>query len=336
MRILGLTANPFQHHHGYMADKPVSATFIGLALDPIFAKHDTGPGHPEQIARYTAITNRLTECGLVEKCKAIPIREISDEELGFIHDPAYVQLAIREITAGVNTLSTGDTTVCKDSLTVARRAAGTVCNAIDAIFASTLQRAFCAIRPPGHHARPAHGMGFCVFNNVAMAARYAQRKHGIKRVAIVDWDVHHGNGTQDIFYEDPTVHFFSTHQCPLYPGTGPGNETGSGDGKGSTMNRPLPSGSGMTEIGNAFQKDWAPAMDDFKPQLVLISAGFDSRIDDPLGGFTLTDDDFIELTKIVTKVADKHAKGRVMSCLEGGYNVEGLAFATEAHLRALF
>jgi acetoin utilization deacetylase AcuC-like enzyme len=307
----------------------------GLVLDPIFAEHDPGPGHVEQVARYTAITAALTQSGLASSLTQIPTRGVTDEELGLVHTPAYILQAAKEIREGARQLSTGDTTVCKASLKVARRAAGSVCAAIDAIFEGTIQRAFCALRPPGHHATPDRGMGFCIFNSAALAARYAQEHHDIERVAIVDWDVHHGNGTQDIFYEDPSVHFFSTHQSPLYPGTGAVQETGRGDGKGTTLNRPFAAMSGMTEIGGAFSNEWTATMANFKPQLVVISAGFDSRIDDPLGAFTLTDQNFATLTQTVINVANEHAEGRIISCLEGGYNVSGLASAVQAHIQAL-
>ena len=310
-------------------------TATGLVLDPVFLEHDPGPGHPEQVARYRAITKVLEENSLTNSLKRIQPRDATDEELALAHTPAYVALAIREITEGATQLSTGDTSVCKASLKVARRAAGAVCEAVDAIMNGDIKRAFCATRPPGHHATPDRGMGFCVFNNVALAARYAQKHHGLKRIAIVDWDVHHGNGTQDIFYADPSVHFFSTHQSPLYPGTGAFKEEGTGKGKGATMNRPFPAKSGMKEIGGAFKDDWLPAMNAFKPELIVVSAGFDSRIDDPLGDFTLTDTDFSELTRLVIQSANAHAEGRVLSCLEGGYNVNGLALAVQAHLETL-
>jgi acetoin utilization deacetylase AcuC-like enzyme len=178
-------------------------------------------------------------------------------------------------------------------------------------------------------------MGFCLFNNVAIAARYARKKYGIDRAVIVDWDVHHGNGTQDIFYSDGSVFYFSTHQSPWYPGTGPANETGEGKGKGTTMNCPYASGSGRKEILGAFQGKLIPAMRDFKPDLVLISTGFDSRLGDPLGQFTLSDTDFADLTKVMLEIADHYSGGRVVSVLEGGYSLTGLGAGTVAHVEAL-
>jgi acetoin utilization deacetylase AcuC-like enzyme len=232
-------------------------------------------------------------------------------------------------------LSTGDTDICPESATAARWAAGSVLSAVDAVFAREVKNAFCVVRPPGHHASAATGMGFCLFNNVAVAARYARHKHGAERVVIVDWDVHHGNGTQDIFYQDGKVLFFSTHQSPWYPGTGARNETGEGAAEGKIINCPFPAGSGHAEITGAFRDQLLPAAREFQPDLVLLSAGFDSRINDPLGQFLLTDSDFRELSAVLLEFAEKFCHGRVVSVLEGGYNLEGLALAAEAHVRAL-
>jgi acetoin utilization deacetylase AcuC-like enzyme len=232
-------------------------------------------------------------------------------------------------------LSTGDTDIDGRSWEVALHAVGGALNAVDAVVTGRARNAFCVVRPPGHHATARRGMGFCLLNNIALAARYAQRHHGLERVLIVDWDVHHGNGTQEIFYSDPSVFFFSTHQWPLYPGTGRADEAGDGAGQGTTVNFPFPAGSGRNEILGAVENSLMPAADSFRPDLVLISAGFDSRIGDPLGNFTLTDNDFIDLTHRVMEIADRYAGGRVVSMLEGGYNLPGLASAAAAHVDAL-
>jgi acetoin utilization deacetylase AcuC-like enzyme len=218
---------------------------------------------------------------------------------------------------------------------VGLRAAGGVLNAVDAVFDGRARNAFCAVRPPGHHANAARGMGFCLFNNIAIAARYAQQRYGIARALIVDWDVHHGNGTQDLFYTDPSVFFFSTHQWPLYPGTGRSDETGAGPGEGTTLNFPFPAGSGRNQVLGAVLTALVPAMRNFRPDLVLISAGFDSRAGDLLGQFTLTDEDFADLTDAVMEIAEEYAGGRLISVLEGGYNLSGLASAAASHVAML-
>jgi acetoin utilization deacetylase AcuC-like enzyme len=310
----------------------------GLVLhSDLFTKHDPGIGHPESTARYHAITKRLKASGILahDRIELLGTRVATDDELAACHAREYIKLVGTEIASGVGVLSTGDTNICKESLEVAQHAAGATLEAVDHIVSGKLRSAFCAVRPPGHHATPDRGMGFCVFNNAAIAARYAQKKHGIEKVAIIDWDVHHGNGTQDIFYDDETVFYFSTHQSPWYPGTGHVDETGKGKGRGKTLNAPLPAGTGVKLIQAAFEDRFLPAMEKFKPQLVVISAGFDSRKDDPLGEFKLTDDDFSLLTGLLTNLAKKHADSRVLSVLEGGYNLKGLASATESHVKAL-
>jgi acetoin utilization deacetylase AcuC-like enzyme len=308
----------------------------GLLFDETCLLHETGPGHPERPSRLEAIRNQLTRDGLFSAAPRVETRDVTDDEITLVHTKAYLAKAVREIESGVSILSTGDTNVGgPNSLRAARSAAGGVLKAVDAVCTGKLDNAFCAVRPPGHHVTPDRGMGFCIFNSIAIAARYAQKKHGLRRVVIADWDVHHGNGTQDIFFEDPDVFFFSTHQSPWYPGTGARDETGAGKGLGTTMNRPFPAGTGMKEIRAAFEDDLLPALDRFKPELVLISAGFDSRAGDPLGNFFLEDEDFAQLTRLMKRCARTHAGGRVVSMLEGGYNVRGLASAVAAHIRAL-
>ena len=311
---------------------------VGYCTDPIYQKHLAGIPHVEQPARLVAIDKKLKENGLSEKLTPIKAAPADTARIEAVHEKAYVAKAseeIREIKSGGRYLSTGDTVISKDSLDAALWAAGGAMAAVDAVMAGTVKSAFCAVRPPGHHANSKKGRGFCIFNNVAIAARYIQKKFELKNVLIVDWDVHHGNGTQDIFYSDPSVLFFSTHQHPLYPGTGMTNEIGSGRGAGYTINCPMPAGTGDKEIIAAFEKRLLPEAKKFKPDFVLISAGFDSRVDDPLGGFKVTDDGFVRLTKMVMGIASESASGRIVALLEGGYNLEGLASAVAAHIGAL-
>jgi acetoin utilization deacetylase AcuC-like enzyme len=306
-----------------------------LVADARCQQHDTGHGHPESPERFTAVIDELKRAGLLEKLTRLEPRAATGDDLLLAHEADYLHRAERDIRSGASQLSTGDTSICEASWDAARLAVGCALAAVDAVMEGKAANAFCAVRPPGHHATADRGMGFCVLNNIAIAARYAQRRHGIGRVLIVDWDVHHGNGTQDIFYEDGSVFFFSTHQSPWYPGTGHARETGAGAGKGTTLNCPLPAGSGRAEIFASFKQQLLPAMEKFRPEFVLISAGFDSRAGDPLGGFQLTDIDFADLTKLVRGMADKYAKGRIVSLLEGGYNLSGLATAAAAHVGAL-
>jgi acetoin utilization deacetylase AcuC-like enzyme len=221
------------------------------------------------------------------------------------------------------------------SLTAAYLAAGGALAAVDAIMSRHVDHVFCPVRPPGHHAEAGGAMGFCLLNNVAIAARYVQKKHGLSRVLIVDWDVHHGNGTQHSFEEDPSVLFFSTHQYPHYPGTGHATERGRGAGEGYTINVPMKSGEGDEEYRAVFQKSLVPAADDFKPEFVIISAGFDAHKDDPLASMRLTEDGYADLTGIVANIAKRHAGGRVLSSLEGGYDLRALAASVDCHIQAL-
>lgn len=307
----------------------------GLITDSRLQQHVAGPHHPDQPDRLNAILNRLDSGGVIQDLVSIDPRPASDEELERVHTSAYIQLVAREAARGYSELSTGDTGINSRSPEVARLAAGCAIAAIDAVFGREVHNAFCAVRPPGHHASQSRGMGFCIFNNVAIAARHAQSVYGAHHIAVIDWDVHHGNGTQDIFYEDGSVLFFSTHQSPWYPGTGAANETGAGAGEGRIINCPLPAGSGRDAVFQAFKHRLFPALDAFVPDLIVLSAGFDSRIGDPLGQFTLTDSDFRDLTLLMTDVAETYCDGRLVSVLEGGYNLNGLASAVEAHVLAL-
>jgi len=302
-----------------------------LMADPIFREHLAGRAHPERPERYDAVVEGLTRTGLLQRMRRMEGRTATGDELLLCHTAEYLKTARSDVESGRPCLSTGDTDITPNSWEVAARAAGGVLNAVDAVLTGAARNAFCAVRPPGHHASASRGMGFCLFNNVAIAARHARSRHGVGRVLIVDWDVHHGNGTQDIFYRDPLVFFFSSHQWPLYPGTGRADETGDGPGEGATMNFPFPAGSGRREILGAVENHLLPAAARFHPDLVLISAGFDSRVGDPLGRFTLTDEDFADLTRAVMGING----GRVVSMLEGGYNLDGLASAAAAHAAAL-
>jgi acetoin utilization deacetylase AcuC-like enzyme len=306
-----------------------------LMADPVFREHLQGRRHPECPERFDAVMEGLADAGRISRMMRVEARAASQEDLTLCHTPEYLRIALEDVASGRPYLSTGDTEITRNSWSVAACAAGGVLAAVDAVMTGAAQNAFCAVRPPGHHATASRGMGFCLLNNVALAARHAQRRHGVERVLIVDWDVHHGNGTQEIFYQDPSVFFFSSHQWPLYPGTGRADETGDGPGAGTTMNFPLPAGSGRKQIFAAVEGSLVPAAERFRPGLVLISAGFDSRVGDPLGGFTLQDRDFADLTRVVMGIAERHADGRVVSVLEGGYGLTGLKSAAAAHVEAL-
>ncbi|MBU0676633.1 MAG: histone deacetylase [Verrucomicrobia bacterium] len=313
----------------------MSSQPTGIYADPGCRAHVTGVLHPEAPERYDAIINGLHERGLLEDMRLIEARDVTKDVLISNHTWEYIGRAEMEISSGAPMLSTGDTAVCPATWNIALKAVGGAMAAVDAVVNGDVKNAFCLLRPPGHHATPDTGMGFCVFNNVALAARHAQKEHGIERILIADWDVHHGNGTQDAFYDDPSVFFFSTHQSPWYPFTGMAGEHGVGAGEGTTLNYPFPAGSGSKEIVGAFEKALIPAMDEFKPELVLVSAGFDSRLGDPLGDFTLTDDDFSELTNLLLDIARRHAAGRLVATLEGGYSLNGLAAGVAAHVETL-
>ncbi len=307
----------------------------GYLYDEIFLKHDTGIMHPENPGRLEAIYSGLKEQEWFDSLVRIPAAKAEMDVVTLVHSHEYYETAQRDCSKGYSTLTTGDTNICESSFYVALHAVGGIINAVDMVMDGRLQNAFCAVRPPGHHATPDVGMGFCIFNNIAIAARYAQEKYGIEKVLIADWDVHHGNGTQDAFYSDNTVLFFSTHQSPFYPGTGSIYQVGTGKGEGFTINRPFSYGTGNEEIIDVFKNNLLTTAKEFRPDLTLISAGFDSRIDDMLGGFLITDDGFRKLTKIMMEIAEINGNGRLISILEGGYTHSGLTKACTAHVETL-
>lgn len=307
----------------------------GLVFDDRMILHDPGPEHPESPDRFRALKRVFKEMKMRDRMTPIAPRMATEDDLHLVHTRHYLEVVKHDVRRKAISLSTGDTGIGEHSLECAELGAGMAMAAVDEVFTTPVKRAFAAVRPPGHHATASRGMGFCIFNNAAIAARYARKAYGVDRVLIADWDVHHGNGTQDIFYSDPGVFFFSTHQWPWYPGTGAPDETGDGAGAGTTMNCPFPAGSGRAEVVGAFRKRLLPAMREYKPGLVILSAGFDSRRGDPLGRFTLGDGDFRELTSIALEIADSHCEGRVVSLLEGGYSLEGLTRAVKAHVETL-
>ena len=307
----------------------------GLLYSNEYLNHVTPEGHPESARRAEVVIKGLEDEGLMARLQRIEARVARQEEVTRCHSPKYYATAKADVEHGLPDLSTGDTHIMERSFDVALLASGGVMNAVDAVVEGRVKNAFCVVRPPGHHATPVKGMGFCIFNNIAVAARHAQAKHKIGKVLIADWDVHHGNGTQDVFYDDGTVFFFDTHQSPWYPGTGDKSETGTGKGLNCIQNHPFPAGAGRAEVFGAFETRLVDAANKFKPDLVMLSAGFDSRLGDPLGQFKLTDEDYIDLTKVMLHIAKEHAGGRLISVLEGGYNLRGLMKASTAHVKTL-
>jgi acetoin utilization deacetylase AcuC-like enzyme len=307
----------------------------GLVYHPAYLEHDMGSGHPESPNRLRAIMQQLEQSRTAARLTRIEPLKAEDKWITQIHTAGYVaSLNQHAPTTGRVSLDP-DTSMSPGSLTAAYLAAGGALAAVDAIMATQVDHVFCAVRPPGHHAEAGRAMGFCLFNNVAIAARYVQKRHGLKRVLIVDWDVHHGNGTQHSFEDDPTVLFFSTHQYPHYPGTGRATERGKGAGEGFTINVPMEAGEGDDEYRAIFHKALVPAVDDFKPEFVIISAGFDAHKDDPLASMGLTEAGYADLTNIVAGLAKRHAQGRILSSLEGGYNLTSLSASVDRHIQAL-
>lgn len=314
----------------------VSPAALWIVTHAEFTQHLTGSGHPERPERASVIHQALLKAKLLGRGNSVSPRFATRDEILYCHTPDYLSLVEREIAAVPSSatadLSTGDVVVCRESLRIALLAAGAACVAVETVMEHPGSRAFAIVRPPGHHATPNRGMGFCIFNNAAIAARHAQRKYKVGRVAIIDWDLHHGNGTQDIFVGDPSVFYFSSHEHPEYPGTGLATERG----VGNILNCPIAGGDGSRlRVLAAFEEQLLPALHRFRPDLLIISAGFDAHRNDPLGTLDLTDEDYTTLTKYITDLANTYAQGRVVSILEGGYSLSALATSTTAHVRAL-
>ena len=303
--------------------------------DRRFAEHLTGEGHPERPARLEASLRALEGQSWFTQLPRVAAAPATLDWIEQIHDLTYIRRAEALCGSGAPWIDTPDVAVCPRSFDVALLAAGSGLALADTVVAGQADNAFALVRPPGHHAEHAAAMGFCVFNNVAVLARYLQKAHGLDKIAIIDWDVHHGNGTQHSFEEDPSVFYVSLHQYPYYPGTGSADETGRGRGRGTTLNCPMRAGANDSAYERAFMEQVLPALDLYRPEAVIISAGFDAHHGDPLADIALSTACYGWMTMRLLEVADQHAGGRVISMLEGGYDLEGLADCVTEHVAVL-
>jgi acetoin utilization deacetylase AcuC-like enzyme len=307
---------------------------VALFTDPRMMEHRVPVHHPERPERLQSVLRHLERSGYFCTCENGVVREATIEELSRIHDTAYLR-RVTDLESKGGGMIDPDTWLLPGTNLAARLAAGAAIEAVAYVLSGDNRRALCLIRPPGHHARPKTGMGFCIYDNIAVSAADATARFDLTRVLIIDFDVHHGNGTQEVFYDSPKVGFLSIHRYPFYPGTGARDETGTGPGLGNVKNIPLPYGTPRHEYHAAFRTGLEKIANRIRPEIVLISAGFDAHAQDPIGDLGLEIDDFEVLTREIVSVAETHAHGRIVSLLEGGYNVPILAASVAAHLQAL-
>lgn len=307
----------------------------GYLYDEHFLEHQTGSGHPECPERLR-VTHAYLQCqSWFRKLVTVKPQPADEKWILRVHEKNYVKRLQEVAQSGFAYLDTPDVGICKKSPIIARLAAGGALKLADCVMEGKINNGFALLRPPGHHAEKAHAMGFCLFNNIAILARYLQDHHGVDKILILDWDVHHGNATQHTFEEDPSVLYISLHQYPFYPGTGSAQETGIGRGRGYTLNCPMPRGSGNQDYESAFCEKILPRIETFKPDFVLLSAGFDAHARDPLADICLTTEFFGWMTDRMTEVAAKHAGGRLVSLLEGGYDLKALPACVALHIQRL-
>lgn len=307
----------------------------GLLYSEDYTRHLTGPNHPERPERVSHVYQHLKQEDFFGRLHPVAPYPAPLEWLYEIHTPAYVERVKNTCLSGAPILDSMDTEICHDSYEVALLAAGGGLALADGVMLGKIRNGFGLIRPPGHHAEKEIALGFCLFNNVAVTARYLQKSYGVKRVLVIDWDVHHGNGTANAFYDDPTVFYFSVHQYPYYPGTGAATERGRGKAIGTSLNVPLPAGSGDREYAAVFEEVFYPRARDFSPEFVLVSAGFDAHQNDPLAHMNVTREGYRRISEVAVSIAEECAGGRIVSLLEGGYDLTALAESVGAHLEVL-
>lgn len=306
-----------------------------LVTDSRMERHDTGISHPERPARLSHTISYLENQKWFSDLLLVPSQKCDIDQILLVHELELIERAKKTCDNGLPYLDTPDVAVCKESFDVACLATGSVLSLANAVVTGKATNGFAHIRPPGHHAEKNIALGFCIFNSIAICARYLQLHHGIEKILILDWDVHHGNGTQHIFEEDSSIVYISIHQYPHYPGTGAHSESGHGSGKGATLNCPMASGSSDIDYIQAFKEKILPAIDSFRPELILISAGFDAHTNDPLGSINLSTEFYAWMTQVLMESANNYCDNRIISILEGGYDLDALASSVSAHLKTL-